>query len=329
MIAGVRTRWRSSVARVNVVRGSDSFHAAARPHFRRSFRALVATAALVGVLLLAWDAAPARAASTPAGAAAWPVPVPQWFWTWARWYLGRREFAEQPPQDPAARPGSAPSFVPQWAWRRLIVLVGGTPPPLPDATLRIGDRGGAIERLQRALRSARYAVGPIDGRFGPRTEDAVIAWEKIHDSRRDGTVSRQEYLRIIRSLRPQPPVAAREDYDYVDLDRQVVIEVRGGLTRHVLPVSSGGGYTYRGRDGTPHVATTPPGTFHVFRKVRGLDESYLGLLWNPNYFNGGIAIHGERSVPVHAASHGCVRIPKWASLAFYLRTPIGTTVIVR
>jgi hypothetical protein len=32
-------------------------------------------------------------------------------------------------------------------------------------------------------------------------------------------------------------------------------------------------------------------------------------MWNPYYFNGGIAVHGLDSVPSYPASHGCARIP--------------------
>ncbi len=32
-------------------------------------------------------------------------------------------------------------------------------------------------------------------------------------------------------------------------------------------------------------------------------------MWNPYYFNGGIAVHGLASVPSYPASHGCARIP--------------------
>ena len=32
-------------------------------------------------------------------------------------------------------------------------------------------------------------------------------------------------------------------------------------------------------------------------------------MWNPYYFNGGIAVHGLQSVPSYPASHGCARIP--------------------
>jgi hypothetical protein len=53
----------------------------------------------------------------------WPVPVPDWFWSWARWYLGRGEFAEGPRRE-ATRPAAAPRHVPGWAWRRLAVMAG-------------------------------------------------------------------------------------------------------------------------------------------------------------------------------------------------------------
>ena len=41
----------------------------------------------------------------------------------------------------------------------------------------------------------------------------------------------------------------------------------------------------------------------------GWETGPLGDLYNPLYFNGGIAFHGAYSVPGYPASHGCVRIP--------------------
>jgi hypothetical protein len=32
-------------------------------------------------------------------------------------------------------------------------------------------------------------------------------------------------------------------------------------------------------------------------------------MWNPVYFNYGIAVHGAKNVPTEPASHGCIRIP--------------------
>jgi hypothetical protein len=62
----------------------------------------------------------------------WPVPVPQWFWTWARWRLGVGEFKAYGPANSAFRPGLpvpapgvswAPGGKHYWAWKRLKALV--------------------------------------------------------------------------------------------------------------------------------------------------------------------------------------------------------------
>jgi len=45
-------------------------------------------------------------------------------------------------------------------------------------------------------------------------------------------------------------------------------------------------------------------------------------------FTEGIAIHGNPSVPVYPASHGCIRIPMFAAKEFSQMTPVGTPVIV-
>jgi N-acetylmuramoyl-L-alanine amidase len=294
---------------------------------RRAF-ALVLAFALATAAAYACRPGRARAAGG-APVRTWPIPVPHWFWTWARWYLGRAEFAETPLREPGGRPAAAPGRIPPWAWLRLAQMTGANTLALPETVLRAGDHGPNVRRLQLALGTANYVVGPVDGRFGAKTRDAVIAWQKTHGEPRDGVVSPPAYVLVLRTLPPDPPLPSRRDYDYVDLDRQVLLEVRGGRTRHVLPVFTGGGYAYTGRDGATHVATTPPGVFQVFRKVPGRDKSYLGVLWYPSYFNGGIALHGDSSVPTRAASHGCVRVPKWAAPALYSRTPVGTTVIVR
>ena len=62
----------------------------------------------------------------------------------------------------------------------------------------------------------------------------------------------------------------------------------------------------------------------------GWDESRLGRLYNPVYFNpeDGIAIHGFPEVPTEPASHGCVRIPMSAAEWFPATVPRGTPVYV-
>jgi lipoprotein-anchoring transpeptidase ErfK/SrfK len=156
----------------------------------------------------------------------------------------------------------------------------------------------------------------------------VVAFQKAHGFEPDGVVSPEQWLRIMRALRPQPPLAEPAGYVYVDLDRQLLLDVRGGDVRRILPVSTGGGYTYTGLDGRAHVAITPTGRFEVFRRVAGEDRSYLGTLYYPSYFTNGYAIHGSESVPAEPASHGCVRIPLYLARTFFERMELGTPVIV-
>lgn len=259
----------------------------------------------------------------------WPLPIPGWFWTWARWYLHRGEFAAAEPRSAATRPASAPSPVPPWAWHRLAVIAGGAPPRLPAGPLRPGAKGEQVATLQRALKAAGYAVGPVDGEYGAKTSAAVVAWEKLHRRDRDGVVQPEEVVDILRTRRPSPPLARSGAYVHVDLARQVLFEVRGGRVLSVVPVSTGGGYTYVSSNGRATVARTPRGSFRVYRKATGWRESYLGRLFYPSFFTGGYAIHGSTSVPPTPVSHGCVRIPMWLSVAFYERNPVGTPVIVR
>ena len=45
------------------------------------------------------------------------------------------------------------------------------------------------------------------------------------------------------------------------------------------------------------ISNTPGGVFKYDRQVEGIRESGLGSMWNPVYFNYGIAIHGALNVP--------------------------------
>ena len=76
------------------------------------------------------------------------------------------------------------------------------------------------------------------------------------------------------------------------------------------------------------VATTPSGRFTYTRFVSGWDKSPLGQLYQPYYFNGGIAVHGYTSVPTSPASHGCTRIPMHIAEYFHTLVKVGDPVYV-
>lgn len=60
----------------------------------------------------------------------------------------------------------------------MIPEVGPTPSPALCPFLQLGDRGPDVSRLQILLRTARFNPGPIDGIFGPRTQAALIAFQR-------------------------------------------------------------------------------------------------------------------------------------------------------
>jgi len=74
--------------------------------------------------------------------------------------------------------------------------------------------------------------------------------------------------------------------------------------------------------------STPEGRFAIYEKRTGWDHSPLGVLWNPMYFTGGYAVHGNPSVPPYPASHGCVRVPMWIADWMFETNDYGETVYV-
>jgi lipoprotein-anchoring transpeptidase ErfK/SrfK len=104
----------------------------------------------------------------------------------------------------------------------------------------------------------------------------------------------------------------------VNKGRQVLYVVRKSRVALIVPISTAG------LAGT----FTPVGRFSVYRKVSGFDPSPLGTLYDPLYFTGGYAIHGNPSVPPYPASHGCVRVPMWVAPNLFATTPYGETVYV-
>jgi putative peptidoglycan binding protein len=70
----------------------------------------------------------------------------------------------------------------------------------PATMLRAGDHGPAVRTLQRALRRLGFAVGSPDGVFGPKTEAAVIAFQRAHGLSADGLVGAKTARALNRAL---------------------------------------------------------------------------------------------------------------------------------
>ncbi|CAN5361518.1 hypothetical protein BH20ACT9_BH20ACT9_00880 [soil metagenome] len=185
------------------------------------------------------------------------------------------------------------------------VLVAARRPP----TTRLGDHGDRVRRLQRRLVQLRFDPGPVDGAYGRRTLMAVWAFQKTQGLRPDGVVGprTRRVLAHPRRIGPASP-SRRPNRIEIDKGRQLLLLWRNGRLRLVTHVSTGTGRRYCHR-GHCERAVTPVGRYRVFRRIHGWRDAPLGLLYNPLYFNGGIAVHGARRVPSRPASHGCVRVP--------------------
>ncbi len=184
-----------------------------------------------------------------------------------------------------------------------------------------------IEEARRRLSELGYWLDTQAKGRDASLRHALIAFQKIEDRKRTGVLTREE-LEALRTA--QPPLPQEEGYPHIEVDLQLqvlfVVEC-DDVPLLVLPISSGSGKLFT-ESGVTRRAITPTGRFKVIRKIEGWRKSPLGLLYYPNYINGGVAIHGNPSVPARPASHGCIRIPMFAAEEFSQIADIGMEVIV-
>lgn len=208
------------------------------------------------------------------------------------------------------------------------VTVAGTATTVPLPGLQKGSSGAEVKTLEEKLAALRYDVGAVDGNFDATTFHAVMAFQKANGMERTARATPDVVAALATAAMPAAQLAAGgADRIEIDLPRQILTLWQGGQLVRTLSVSTGNNKRYC-VDGGCATAVTPGGSFKVTRKINGLRVSRLGKLYNPLYFNGGIAIHGSGSVPAGPASHGCVRIPMSASKWFHDSVPVGTPVYV-
>ncbi|HEY0348298.1 MAG TPA: L,D-transpeptidase [Pyrinomonadaceae bacterium] len=156
---------------------------------------------------------------------------------------------------------------------------------------------------------------------------AVIAFQKYEARKVRGQLSREDIAAIMNATTPQAKDPGYKHVE-VDLDRQVLLLTDdSGAVKKVLPVSTGSDKQYHEK-GMSGLAYTPRGRFRIYAKISGWRKSPLGLLYYPNYFSDGLAIHGNSSVPDSPQSHGCIRVPNSAAVEMYKQMPVGTIVLI-
>ena len=182
------------------------------------------------------------------------------------------------------------------------------------------------KEAERRLSDMGYWTGPVDGRFDPATQSALIAFQKWEGRTITGRLTLDE-LEAIRTS--NPPRARESGYAHVevDIDRQVLLIVNDDGKVRVLPTSTGNGKEYLD-EGQTSIAYTPRGRFLVYNKLVGWEQSEFRSAYYSNFISGSVAIHGYPTVPTEPASHGCIRIPIFAAREVSKLMPLGTIVLV-
>jgi L,D-transpeptidase catalytic domain/Putative peptidoglycan binding domain len=236
-----------------------------------------------------------------------------------------------------------------------------TDPAVPKThfttTLRVGSAGDDVKVLQQRLTDLGFPPGPIDGQFGGTTQQSVWAFEKLilqtPRAAATGKVTDEMWQTMQDKLTISPQRATGPGTTHVEVyvPQQVLIVFTDDTPKMIAHISTGD----QNADGTPAhwcdtltydtdgsgnalvepvtkqecaLAKTPGGVFRIQRFASGNHISPLGGMFNPVYFNYGIAIHGAHGVPLAPASHGCVRINETLAKVFPTLVNKGDAVYV-
>lgn len=187
--------------------------------------------------------------------------------------------------------------------------------------------GAQILEAETLLSNLGYWITKVDSAADASTRHAIIAFQKVEGRKRTGVLNNTELQAMRAASRPAPKFGG-EAHVEVDITRQVLfLTDASGTVIRILPVSTGNEQKYFD-EGKWQTAHTPRGSFKITRQINGVRRAPLGSLYYPNYFSGGVAIHGSGSIPLAPASHGCVRIPNFAAHDFQGMVYVGMPVMV-
>jgi hypothetical protein len=201
-------------------------------------------------------------------------------------------------------------------------------PPVPPDGLSWGSNGPVLAAYQQRLKQLHFDPGSVDGQFGQDTEYAAVTVEKLLGLPRDGRIGPMVKLGLEHFKYTSAEPKAEGDRVEINLDSQVLTVFKNYQPILITTTSTGSGNHFCGGSDGCQYAITPTGHFHFYYLHRGWDSGKLGKMWNPYYFNGGIAVHGLASVPAYPASHGCARIPMDIANYFPLLVTKGESVYV-
>lgn len=221
------------------------------------------------------------------------------------------------------KPTTTTSTIPPLRQPKVVSL-----PDVPEDGLSWGSSGPVVAAYQQRLKKLHFDPGAIDGVYGNATNYAVTAAQKLLGLERDGRITPAVQAGLERfKFKPAKPKAEGNRVE-IDLDTQVLTVYKRWQPILITTTSTGSGDHFCGGVDGCQYAITPTGKFHFYSLYKGWDKGKLGRMWNPYYFNGGIAVHGLESVPSYPASHGCARIPMDIATYFPTLVEHGEAVYV-
>ncbi len=174
---------------------------------------------------------------------------------------------------------------------------------------------------------ARDAAARLKEMGYPTGRSGLILFQKWEGLKITGRLTRNDLEALLTATAPAPKDTGYAHVE-VDVDRQVLLLIDDeGAIKRMLPVSTGSNKRYKEKR-MSGLAYTPRGRFRIYSKLSGWRKSPLGLLYYPNYFSDGLAIHGNPDVPNSPQSHGCIRIPMSAAVAVSRALPRGSIVLI-
>lgn len=83
------------------------------------------------------------------------------------------------------------------------VLLGGVAAPASSSAVTVRRKGAAsvslkptTREIQQALKNAGFYQGPVDGKWGPLTKDAIKEFQRVHGLTDDGVVGKQTWAKL-------------------------------------------------------------------------------------------------------------------------------------
>ncbi|MCU0701211.1 MAG: peptidoglycan-binding protein [Myxococcaceae bacterium] len=136
------------------------------------------------------------------------------------------------------------------------------------SSLERGAEGEKVRQMQDQLKRAGFDPGPVDGKFGPRTEKAVERFQRARGLEVDGIAGRKTFDALSTRTNGQTGTPGAQPVGDpattgrgVNGEARIANQPRGpGMARGTITVN---GNTYQFNSGSSRLFSTPQGTYRV------------------------------------------------------------------